>query len=233
MLWMRCCRFRRHSLMGKNKGEDKIKLTLSETLSASRGLYRRLFGYVKPYKWRFIVGLGFGLLYGVVNSTLPLVVAQVSNFIFNGAVPNPRNLLQHREMLTVGPKINSIWWICLLIPLVMTVRSLLSYGNAYYMSWVSNHVVMDIRNQIFGKMVRHSMDFFNTIRTGFLMSRIANDTRSMQVALTTVSSDVFKQPISIVGGIIALCLMDWKFTVVTLILFPTCLLPVRIFGLRA
>ncbi len=221
--------------MGKEKGEkgEKVKLTFRETLNASRGLYRRLFSYVKPYKWRFGVGLGFGLLFGAVNSLLPLIVAQVSNFIFNGAVPNPRMLLQHREMLTVGPKINSIWWVCLLIPLVMTVRSLLSYGNAYYMSWVSNKVVMDIRNELFGKMVHHSMDFFNKIRTGFLMSRIANDTRSMQMALTTVSSDVFKQPVSIVGGIIALVLMDWKFTLVTLVLFPTCLIPIRIFGQRA
>ena len=218
--------------MGKDKGE-KVKLSFRETLAASRGLYKRLFSYVKPYKWRFVVGLGFGLLFGAVNSLLPLVVAQVSNFIFNGAVPNPRMLLKHHEMLTVGPKINSIWWVCLLIPLVMTARSLLSYGNAYYMSWVSNKVVMDIRNELFGKMVHHSMDFFNKIRTGFLMSRIANDTRSMQMALTTVSSDVFKQPVSIVGGIVALVLMDWKFTLVTLFLFPTCLIPIRIFGQRA
>ena len=218
--------------MGKDKGE-KVKLSFRETLVASRGLYKRLFSYVKPYKWRFVVGLGFGLLFGAVNSLLPLVVAQVSNFIFNGAVPNPRMLLKHHEMLTVGPKINSIWWVCLLIPLVMTARSLLSYGNAYYMSWVSNKVVMDIRNELFGKMVHHSMDFFNKIRTGFLMSRIANDTRSMQMALTTVSSDVFKQPVSIVGGIVALVLMDWKFTLVTLFLFPTCLIPIRIFGQRA
>jgi subfamily B ATP-binding cassette protein MsbA len=218
--------------MGKDKGE-KVKLSLSETLRASKGLYRRLFSYVKPYKWRFILGLVFGLLFGGVNSLLPLVVAHVSNFIFNGAVPNTKSLLHHREMLTFGPKINSIWFVCLLIPLTMTVRSLLSYGNAYYMNWVSNRVVQDIRNELFGKMVRHSMDFFNKIRAGFLMSRIANDTRSMQMALTTVSSDIFKQPVSIIGGVIVLLLMDWKFTIVTLILFPSCLIPIRIFGRRA
>src|SRR6266436_4090785 len=162
-----------------------------------------------------------------------MVVAQVSTAIFNGAVFNPRTLLHHREMLTSGPRINSIALMCLLIPMVMIARSLLSFGNAYYMHWVSNKVVMDIRNELFAKMVRHSMDFFNRIRTGFLMSRIANDTRSMQMALTTVSSDVFKQPVSIVGGIIALVLMDWKFTLVTLFLFPTCLIPIRIFGQRA
>jgi ATP-binding cassette, subfamily B, bacterial MsbA len=218
--------------MSKEKG-GKRKLTFWEALRGSRGLYRRLFGYVKPYRWRFIVGLIFGLLFGVVNATLPMVVAQVSTVIFGGAMLNPRSLLRHREMLTTGPQINSIALMCLLIPAVMMARSLLSYGNAYYMNWVSNRVVMDIRNELFAKMVRHSMDFFNKIRAGFLMSRIANDTRSMQMALSTVSSDVFKQPITIVGAITALLLIDWKFTLVTLILFPACLVPIRIFGQRA
>src|SRR4030095_10664287 len=77
------------------------------------------------------------------------------------------------------------------------------------------------------------MDFFNKMRSGFLMSRITNDTRIMQMALTSVSSDVFKQPITIIGAISVLLLMDWKFTLVTLILFPTCLLPLRIYGNRA
>jgi subfamily B ATP-binding cassette protein MsbA len=53
------------------------------------------------------------------------------------------------------------------------------------------------------------------------------------MALTAVSSDIFKQPITIVGAITVLLLMDWKFTLVTLILFPTCLLPLRIYGRRA
>src|SRR4051812_30152565 len=166
--------------MGKNKGEDKVKLSFRETVAASRGLYRRLFSYVKPYKWRFIGGIAFGIAYGLTNSLLPWVVLQVSTFIFGGAVPNPKSLLAHRDALSNGPAINSIGLICLSIPLIMTVRSLFSFGNAYYMNWVSNRVVMDIRNQLFAKMVRHSMDFFNKIRSGFLMSRIANDTRSMQ-----------------------------------------------------
>jgi subfamily B ATP-binding cassette protein MsbA len=51
--------------------------------------------------------------------------------------------------------------------------------------------------------------------------------------LTTVSSDVFKQPITIIGGVAVLLYMDWKFTLVTLVLFPTCLLPLRIYGRRA
>src|ERR1700757_1083421 len=102
--------------------------------------------------------------------------------------------------LDTGPKINSILLICLAIPAIMTVRSLCSYGSTYCMQWVSNKVVTDIRGQLFSKIIRHSMDFFNKMRAGFLMSRITNDPRAMQMALTTVSSDLFKQPITILGA---------------------------------
>src|SRR5262249_31343184 len=118
-------------------------------------------------------------------------------------------------------------------PLVMTVRSLCSYANAYYMAWVSNKVVNDIRNELFTKVIGHSMDFFNRMQAGYLMSRIQNDARNMQQALASVSSDVFKQPITIVGAVIVLLLMDWKFTVVSLVLFPICIFPIRYFGKRA
>lgn len=218
--------------MSKAEGA-KIKLSFWETMRTAWKPYRRLYSYAGPYKARFALGLAFGIAYGILTSVLPLTVLQVSNFIFRGAAPNPRMVMAHRDMLNIGPKIDSIVWICLLIPLVMTVRSLCSYGNAYYMNWVSNKVVNDVRNQLFAKVVRHSMDFFNRMQTGFLMSRIANDTRSLQQALSSVSSDVFKQPVTIVGAVIVLLLIDWKFTVVSLVLFPICIVPIRIFGRRA
>ena len=204
-----------------------------ETLRAASGSYRRLYSYLKPYKRRFIVGLAMGLAYGGVNSLFPVAIARVTTTIFHGTAPNAMGLSSNLGQLDTGPKINSIILICLAIPAIMAVRSLCSYGSTYCMQWVSNRVVSDIRVQLFSKMVRHSMDFFNKMRSGFLMSRITNDTRVMQMALTSVSSDVFKQPITIVGAIIVLLLMDWKFTVVTLILFPLCLLPLRVYGRRA
>ena len=218
--------------MSKAEGA-KVKLSFWETMRTAWKPYRRLYSYAGPYKARFALGLAFGIAYGILTSVLPLTVLQVSNFIFRGAAPNPRMVMEHRDMLNIGPKIDSIVWICLLIPLVMTIRSLCSYGNAYYMNWVSNKVVNDVRNQLFAKVVRHSMDFFNRMQTGFLMSRIANDTRSLQQALSSVSSDVFKQPVTIVGAVIVLLLIDWKFTVVSLVLFPICIVPIRIFGRRA
>jgi subfamily B ATP-binding cassette protein MsbA len=211
----------------------KKKQSLWQTLRAASGPYRRLLGYVKPYKVRFIVGLLLGFAYGGVSALLPLAISRVTGTIFHGAAPTPTALRSNLEALNTGPKINSIVLICLAIPAIMTVRSLCSYGNTYCMQWVSNKVVTDIRGQLFNKMVRLSMDFFNKMRSGLLISRITNETRVVQMALTAVSSDIFKQPVLIVGAISVLFLMDWKFTLITLILFPTCLLPLRIYGRRA
>src|SRR5215472_10359575 len=210
----------------------KQKQSFWQTLRAASGPYRRLYSYAKPYKVRFILGLALGLAYSGVNSLFPLAIARVTSAVFQGAAANPAAAIRSHALDT-GTKINSIVLVCLAIPAIMTVRSLCSYGSTYCMQWVSNKVVTDIRDQLFSKMVRHSMDFFNKMRSGFLMSRITNDTRVMQMALTSVSSDLFKQPITIVGAISVLLLMDWKFTVVTLILFPTCLVPLRIYGRRA
>jgi subfamily B ATP-binding cassette protein MsbA len=211
----------------------KKKLSFWQTLRAASSSYGRLYSYVKPYKVRFIVGLALGLAYGGVNSLFPLAIARVTSTIFHGAAPNPMDARHNLGVLDTGPKINSIVFICLAIPAIMTLRSLCSYGSTYCMQWVSNKVVTDIRSQLFNKMVRNSMDFFNKARSGFLMSLITNNTRLVQMALTTVGSDVFKQPITIVGAISVLLVMDWKFTVVTLILFPMCLLPLRVYGRRA
>ena len=218
--------------MSKPEGA-KIKLSFWETIQKGWKPYMRLYSYAGPYKGRFALGLAFGVAYSLVTSLFPITVYRVSSFVFHGAAPNPKAVFAHSEILNIGPKIDSIVWICLAIPLVMTIRSLCSYANAYYMAWVSNKVVNDIRNQLFTKVMRHSMDFFNRMQGGYLMSRISNDARNMQQALASVSSDVFKQPITIVGAVIALLWMDWKFTVVSLVLFPTCILPIRYFGKRA
>src|SRR5256885_2060133 len=205
-----------------------------QTLRTGWVPYKRLYGYVKPYRWRFVLGLALGFGFGVIsNGAMPLVIGKVTSAVFQGGTPTAQQFVSDHAILEKGPGIKGILLTCLLIPLVMGGRSLCAYGNAVMMQWVSNRVVTDVRNELFTKMVRHSMDFFNKMRSGFLMSRITNDTRGMQMALTTVSSDLFKQPVAIVSGVLVLLYMDWRFTLVTLVLFPVCLVPIVLYGRRA
>ena len=217
----------------KDKAEKK-KLSWRETIRIAWKPYRRLYSYVLPYKWRFFFGLFLGCLFGATSGILPIVMGKVTGTIFHGSTPNATSLAHRSELLNAGGSVNkSIFVTCLLIPAVMTARSLLSYGNTYYMNWVSNRAVTDIRNQLFSKIVNQSMDFFNRMQAGVLMSRISNNTAAMQMALAQVSSDVFKHPITIIFAFAVLIYMDWKFTFVALILFPSCIIPIQVFGKRA
>src|SRR5262245_167057 len=114
--------------MSKAEGA-KVKLSFWETIQKGWKPYMRLYSYAGPYKFRFALGLAFGAAYSVVTSLLPIAVYRVSSFVFQGAAPNPRTAMLHSEILNVGPKIDSIVWICLAILIILTVRILCSFGS--------------------------------------------------------------------------------------------------------
>src|SRR2546423_11913553 len=94
----------------------KKKLSFWETLRAASGSYGRLYGYVKPYKARFITGLVLGLAYGAVNSLFPLAIARVTSTIFHGAAPNLMSVRHNLATLATGPEIKSLLLSFLAIP---------------------------------------------------------------------------------------------------------------------
>src|SRR5258707_5736789 len=96
----------------------KKKQSLWQTLRAASGPYRRLLGYVKPYKVRFIVGLLLGFAYGGVSSLLPLAISRGTGTIFQGAGPNPTGLRSNFQVVDTGPEINSIILILLALPAI-------------------------------------------------------------------------------------------------------------------
>jgi ATP-binding cassette, subfamily B, bacterial MsbA len=216
----------------KDKAEKK-KLSWRETIRIAWKPYRRLYSYVLPYKGRFFLGLFLGFLFGATTGCLPWAMGTVTGAIFHGAAPSAKALTHRSELLNAGGSVKSIFLTCLLIPAIMATRSLVSYGGTYYMNWVSNRAVTDIRNELFRKIINQSMDFFNRMQAGVLMSRISNNTMAMQVALTQVSSDIFKHPVTIIFALVVLIYIDWKFTLAALILFPSCIIPIQVFGKRA
>lgn len=220
----------------------KPKLSTLELIRQSWGPYKDLVAYLKPYRRRFAGGMLCGVVYGLTNGLFPLDIKIVIGLIFpKSSSPPPvwlQNLIAHPphwlHSLTPdgNPATPLILLACLSVPLVMAIRSVFSFLNAYSMAWVSLKVLVDIRRSLFNHFTSHSLDFFNQSRSGQLISRISNDTRMAQTALTTLSSDLVKQPISIISGVGVLLWMDWKFCLTTLLLFPICLLPMIIYGRR-
>ena len=229
---------------------------LGRTLEALRGgwpLYRQLISYMRPYRARFFLGLLAGLAFAICNNgLLPLVVKNVTS----STLPSSQNsagitgtfrtgflsVFSTKKTDADGATVKvervrrtptpAVWAACLAIPAVMLLRSFFAYLNAYCMHWVSLRVLRDIRQKLFGHLVGQSMDFYSQSRAGQLISRVTNDASVAQFALASVSADLVKQPFSVVIGVATLLFLDWRFTLVCLVLFPICILPVRYFGKR-
>jgi ATP-binding cassette, subfamily B, bacterial MsbA len=204
------------------------KLSPREYVRMLIGPYRDLFPFLKPHLGRFMLALVFGAIFGVISGLLPLVLNHVNSQVF----PQGKN---KAEMLSdavngTGTGINSVLLVCSMIPFIFVLRSLCDYLNSYYMAWVALRVLADIRQKLYTHILGQSLEFFNRERSGTLISRVANDTQMAQIALTSISSDLIKQPLTVISAFAVLIHLDWKFTVVSLFLFPICIVPIVYFG---
>ena len=190
--------------------------------------YAELLSYLKPYRRRFFIGVGMGALYALLNGSIPLLVKYVGDRVFPGGANE--DAIQAAVSTGGGGKVDAVLFACLLVPLVMVLRGFFSYLNAYAMSWVSLRVLNDIRSKLFTSIVAQSMEFFDKAQSGRLMSRVMNDTKVAQGTLSQLSLNLFKQPIALLTGVAAVVYIDWKFSLVTLVLFPICIVPVAIYG---
>ncbi|MBM3857722.1 MAG: hypothetical protein FJ390_07180, partial [Verrucomicrobia bacterium] len=200
------------------------KLSFPQLLLAAWRPYRDLTAFLKPYRLRLVMGLLAGIGYAGANGAVPLIIKKVGGSVFS-----PTQLLSGTAPSS-DRDIKEVLWICLLVPVVMLLRSLLSYTNTYCLTWVSLKVLRDIRRKVFGHLMEQSLDFFNRSQSGRLLSRVINDTRVAQEALVGITGDIIKEPLTVITMVYVLMRIDWKFSFVTLFLFPICLVPLIIYG---
>jgi subfamily B ATP-binding cassette protein MsbA len=207
------------------------KLPFPQLVRAFWRPYLRLLSYMLPYRKRFFLGIACGVVGGMLNGIIPLVIQKAGEPLMGGALKFPdKSALFGSGVSNDGPGIESVIWISLLIPLVMVARGIFSYLNVYSLAWVSLRVLRDIRSELFAHLMSQSLDFFSREKAGKLMSRVMSDTRVAQNALTSVSGDIIKDPIAVLTGVAVLVAIDWKFSLTTLVLFPICIIPVVVFG---
>ena len=176
------------------------------------------------------MGILFGALFGAVQALLVFDVQYVAGAVFPEHDGHKASKLVqwfpslahlHFQWPQRRPRSSARPCRC-----IMALRGLCSYLNSYYMLWVSVRVLDDIRQQVFRHTLGQSMEFFNQSKAGELVQTVFNQTRMAQQALTSISSDLVKQPITIITGLATLFALDWRFTLTSFIIFPLCLLPV-------
>lgn len=120
--------------------------------------------------------------------------------------------------------------VLILLPFLMAFRGFIGYFSSYFMGWVSERAINDMRLHVLIKLNSLSLDFFNRSTMGDLMTRVNGDTAALHRAMNFGFSDMIKEPITIAGIIGLLCYLDWKLTLVVLVVFPVCMVPLLILG---
>ena len=118
----------------------------------------------------------------------------------------------------------------LLLPILVALRGICGYLSTYCLSWVSQHIVNDLRCEVLGKLSSLSLDFFNRATMGDLITRVNGDTGMLQRSLSLGVADLIQQPVTLVGLVMALVVMDPQLSVLALFFVPICVVPVIVLG---
>lgn len=115
-------------------------------------------------------------------------------------------------------------------PALVAIRGFVGYASSYCLGWVSERVVNDLRVDVLRTLSRLSLDFFNRSTMGDLITHVNGDTAALQRSLSLGVSDLVKEPVTILGMIGMLCLIDWQMTLGAMVFFPVCVVPIIVLG---
>ncbi|MGA2802020.1 MAG: ABC transporter ATP-binding protein [Verrucomicrobiota bacterium] len=205
---------------------------------------RKLWGFVRPYRGRFFLGLLCGVFYGLVNGLLIGAVKVVVQLVFEGetnlhqqleSAPRWIRPLSHWLASVVPnfqPPTSQVGWLLVIsaIPAIMFLRNTLQYLSIYLTNWSAMHAIADIRTKLFSHLQNLSLGFFSRASTGDLIARITNDTQVLYGIIGSSFASMVKDPVTI------LCLLGYQLTtqptltLISIVVFPVCIVPIVIYG---
>ncbi|MDO8350626.1 MAG: lipid A export permease/ATP-binding protein MsbA [Gallionella sp.] len=169
---------------------------------SSTQLYLRLLSYVKPYWRTFAISL-LGMI--VVASTEPLVPALMKPMLDGTFVH------KDQAMMRIVP---------LVIILIFLVRGIATFVGTLAISWVGNKLVMDLREEMFRKLLCLPTGYYDDHATGSLLSKLTFDVTQVTTAATTVVTISVRDSIVMAGLLGWLFYLNWKLTLLTLLMAP-------------
>ena len=111
-------------------------------------------------------------------------------------------------------------YVCITITILFLFRNIFTYLSTYFMAPVRNGIVEDLRNKMFRKTLFLPMSFFSNERKGDIMSRISNDVQEVDNSVMSSIQVIFKDPVFIIFYLTTLFLMNFKLTLIILVLLP-------------
>ena len=161
-----------------------------------------LYHYAKPYRLKIFLAVIFMLLSSGLNVIPPYLFKYVVDDVLIS-----RNIL----MLNV---------ICVCVCVIFGAKAVTMYLQRYYMNQAGQGAVMDIRNELYGHMLRMKLGAIYASRTGDLMSRITGDASTLQNIVTSTFIDMMFNLITFVGMFIFIIYINWRLTSLIVIVLP-------------
>ncbi|UXY26085.1 ABC transporter ATP-binding protein [Streptomyces sp. HUAS TT20] len=163
---------------------------------------RRILKLFRPYRGRLAI---VGLLVGA-SSLVSVATPFLLKATLDVAIPQGRTGLL--SLLALGMILSAV-----LASVFGVLQTLIS-------TTVGQRVMHDLRTAVYGRLQRMSLAFFTRTRTGEVQSRIANDIGGMQATVTSTATSLVSNLTSVVATIVAMIALDWRLTVVSLLLLP-------------
>ncbi|NNE94796.1 MAG: ABC transporter ATP-binding protein [Acidimicrobiales bacterium] len=194
-----------HSLWPRDR--ESMKGAKIDRESASR-----VWRFARPY--RGMVG-GF-LLTVIAQALLGLLPPLLFGRIIDDVIPN-----KDTGLLT---------WFAILIVLAALGSGVVALFERYWSSRIGEGVIYDLRTQLFDHVQRLPLAFFTRTQTGTLTNRLNNDVIGAQRALTATLGTVVNNVIVLITTLIAMLIIEWRLTLLALIITPLFVAPYRKIG---
>jgi len=164
--------------------------------------WRRLIGYLGPYKARMALAILALMLSAALNLVFPFVIGQVVN-----SVLTQRNF-DLLNQITIG------------LLVVFVFRSITSLIENYNLNYIGERIVVDLRQQLYNHLQKLSLGFFVQRRVGELVSRMSSDVTALRSVLTNNVNVVIQQSLTMVGSVALMLALNWRLSLFILVLTP-------------
>lgn len=179
----------------------------------------RIFKYVLPYRWSFILGMFFLMLSALTFMTFPGLIGRLvgGNEVKDSPIDGFFNL-------------ENIDQVALLLIGAFILQGFFSYMRIFLFANFTEKAIAAIRQDTYNHLIRLPMTFFSKHRVGELNSRISNDISQLQEVFMTTLAELFRQLIIIVFGVGLLFFYSTELTLVMLCSMPVMMLGAMFFG---
>jgi subfamily B ATP-binding cassette protein MsbA len=176
-------------------------------------LYRRLLAFLKPYRKRLIIAMICMIIVSGCNALIAFAVKPVMDNIFF--------VTKSTKMLLLIP---------IGVVVLFSVKGFFSFLQDYFMGYIGQRIVTNIRNLVFASLQKQPLSFFDKTPTGQNISRIVNDVTLVQNTVSDSVTALLIDVFSIVGYIFVAFYRDWKLATISFIVLPFAIYPIVSFG---